>query len=229
MVRRAARDAKGLTTVRRPGPLRSQASTIDLILPGIEVAAGLRRTGGNRKRYETLLRKFAEQQAAQSRRYEARLSAGDAATAERAAHSLKGAAGHARRYFTFGGRRPRPRPRSRGGIALTRPVRLPFAIPGCRAGQFRTALPEDRSDNGAAPRSAIPPGSRSPLIRLKQLLATDDGEAADFIIDAQPRSCWRANAHRDEDAQRSRRQFRFRRGPQMPFRHRLALVYRSGR
>ena len=41
-----------------------------------------------------LLRKFAEQQSEHGRRpYEAALSAGDAATAERAAHSLKGAAG----------------------------------------------------------------------------------------------------------------------------------------
>ena len=32
------------------------------MIPGIDVPAGLRRTGGNRKRYEALLRKFAEQQ-----------------------------------------------------------------------------------------------------------------------------------------------------------------------
>ena len=56
------------------------------------MAGGLRRTGGNRKRYETLLRKFAEQQASTVDAIEAALAAGDAATAERAAHSLKGAA-----------------------------------------------------------------------------------------------------------------------------------------
>jgi two-component system sensor histidine kinase/response regulator len=33
-----------------------------LAIPGIDVAAGLKRTGGNSKRYESLLRKFAEQQ-----------------------------------------------------------------------------------------------------------------------------------------------------------------------
>ena len=37
------------------------------------------------------------------------------------------------------------------------------------------------------PSPATPRASRSPLIRLKQLLETDDGEAADFIIDAKPR------------------------------------------
>ena len=61
--------------------------------PGIDVRAGLKRTGGNRQRYETLLRKFAEQQTETVEAMRAALSIGDAATAERAAHSLKGAAG----------------------------------------------------------------------------------------------------------------------------------------
>src|SRR4029077_5968730 len=50
---------------------------------------------------------------------------------------------------------------------------------------LRTALAEDRSDNCAALRSSNPARVKELLIRLKQLLATDDGEAADFIIDAQ--------------------------------------------
>ena len=38
---------------------------------------------------------------------------------------------------------------------------------------------------GAAPRSGDAARVKEVLIRLKQLLETDDGEAADFIIDAQ--------------------------------------------
>ena len=34
---------------------------------------------------------------------------------------------------------------------------------------------------------AIPLPSRRPLARLKRLLETDDGEAADFIVDLKPR------------------------------------------
>ena len=71
----------------------SQASGPELVIPGIDVRAGLKRTGGNRKRYEALLRKFAEQQAGTIDAMRAALAIGDAATAERAAHSLKGAAG----------------------------------------------------------------------------------------------------------------------------------------
>ncbi len=71
----------------------SHANERELAIPGIDVRAGLKRTGGNRQRYETLLRKFAEQQAETVEAMRAALSIGDAATAERAAHSLKGAAG----------------------------------------------------------------------------------------------------------------------------------------
>ena len=53
----------------------------------------LKRTGGNRQRYESLLRRFAAQQATTVEDIRKALSMGDAATAERAAHSLKGAAG----------------------------------------------------------------------------------------------------------------------------------------
>ena len=64
-----------------------------LDIDGIDVKSALKRTGGNRKRYETLLRRFAHQQAATVEDIRKALSMGDAATAERAAHSLKGAAG----------------------------------------------------------------------------------------------------------------------------------------
>src|SRR6202158_4744597 len=71
----------------------SRASDTALDIQGIEVRAGLERTGGTRQRYEALLRKFAEQQAGTVESMKAALSIGDTATAERAAHSLKGAAG----------------------------------------------------------------------------------------------------------------------------------------
>ena len=41
--------------------------------------------------------------------------------------------------------------------------------------------------NGARSGTGDPASVKDPLIRLKQLLETDDGEAADFIIDAKPR------------------------------------------
>ncbi len=52
---------------------------------------------------------------------------------------------------------------------------------------LRAALPADGSGNGVTPVTGDPASVKDPLIRLKQLLETDDGEAADFIIDAKPR------------------------------------------
>ena len=74
-------------------PMAAAAAEGPLGIDGIDVKSALKRTGGNRKRYEALLRQFAEQQAATVEDIRKALSMGDAATAERAAHSLKGAAG----------------------------------------------------------------------------------------------------------------------------------------
>jgi two-component system sensor histidine kinase/response regulator len=59
---------------------------------GIDTESGLRRISGKRERYESLLRKFAVRQAGTVVSIRAALSGGDIATAERDAHSLKGAA-----------------------------------------------------------------------------------------------------------------------------------------
>ena len=63
-----------------------------LNIAGIDTVLGLKSTGGKRERYESLLRKFAERQAGTAEAIRGALSVGDASTAEREAHSLKGAA-----------------------------------------------------------------------------------------------------------------------------------------
>jgi two-component system, sensor histidine kinase and response regulator len=64
-----------------------------LKIAGIDTSLGLKSIGGKRDRYESLLRKFASRQAGTAESIRAALATGDAATAEREAHSLKGAAG----------------------------------------------------------------------------------------------------------------------------------------
>jgi two-component system sensor histidine kinase/response regulator len=63
-----------------------------LKIAGIDTSLGLKSIGGKRERYVSLLRKFAERQAGTAEAIRAALSVGDASTAEREAHSLKGAA-----------------------------------------------------------------------------------------------------------------------------------------
>ena len=66
--------------------------TDTLKIAGIDTSLGLKQVGGKRERYESLLRKFASRQAGTVTAIRAALAAGDAATAERDAHSLKGVA-----------------------------------------------------------------------------------------------------------------------------------------
>jgi two-component system sensor histidine kinase/response regulator len=66
-----------------PDPLR---------IAGIDTDSGLKRLRGKRERYESLLWKFAARQAGTVEAIRAALAGGDVATAERDAHSLKGAA-----------------------------------------------------------------------------------------------------------------------------------------
>jgi two-component system sensor histidine kinase/response regulator len=153
-----------------------------LTIPGVDADAGLKRTGGNRKRYEALLRKFAEQQSGSVAAMRAALSLGDAATAERAAHSLKGsaatlganglseAAGKAETVIKSGQNADK-------AVEL-----LSLALDRVLAGVW-TGLPEDKGGNGRGA-SANPESVKEPLIRLKRLLEADDGEAAEFIVDA---------------------------------------------
>ncbi len=63
-----------------------------LKIAGIDTSLGLKQVGGKRERYESLLRKFAERQAGTAETIRGALSVGDASTAGREAHSLKGAA-----------------------------------------------------------------------------------------------------------------------------------------
>jgi two-component system sensor histidine kinase/response regulator len=59
---------------------------------GLDAAEGLLRVAGNKKLYLKLLRQFAVQQAESPAQIAAQLQAGDRATAERTAHTVKGVA-----------------------------------------------------------------------------------------------------------------------------------------
>ena len=186
-IRRPATDS---ATTRERAPARTsevRTTAADLLsseIDGIDVKSALKRTGGNRKRYETLLRRFAQQQAGTVDGIRKALAMGDAATAERAAHSLKGAAG------TLGaGALSEAAARTETAIKAGQGIdtalsSLSLVLAGAVAA-IQTALPEASPTNGDFA-TAHPATVAEPLAKLKQLLESDDGEAADFIIDARP-------------------------------------------
>jgi CheY-like chemotaxis protein len=178
-------DGKAAKAPAAAQPADGHAGEAELSIPGIDVRAGLKRTGSNRRRYEILLRKFAEQQADAVAAMKKALSAGDRATAERAAHSLKGAAG------TLGANAlseaaAKVETAIKSGHGVDDAIRFLSLSLDTVLAELRAALPTESSGNGAGAPSGDPISVKAPLIRLKQLLETDDGEAADFIVDAKP-------------------------------------------
>jgi two-component system, sensor histidine kinase and response regulator len=160
----------------------SPAATTPFAIAGVDTQTALRRTGGNPKRYEMLLRKFAETTAMQQIRDA--LAAGDAETAAREAHSLKGsaanlgatavanAAAELETAIKMGGNVPPLLEAT--GASLTTVVQA-----------IRAALPQEQVVDSVGSAAADPASVLAPLRRLKTLLANDDGDAADFIVDAQ--------------------------------------------
>ena len=154
-----------------------------LDIDGIDVKSALKRTGGNRKRYVALLRRFAQQQASTVDEIRKALSMGDAATAERAAHSLKGAAGTLG-ATTLSEAAAKAETAIKTGQGIDTALTSLFAGLGAAVRAIRAALPEEIPTSGVGGASRDPATVVKPLTQLKRLLETDDGEAADFMIDA---------------------------------------------
>ena len=184
------RNAESLSQKHAPPvpsqPAPSTASDSDpLEIPGIDTKSALRRTGGNRKRYESLLRRFAEPSAGAVDEIRAALAVGDTATAARAAHSLKGAAANL-------GAGALAEVAARAETAVTTGQGVDEALHALAvsfeavARAINSALPAEQFA-GVATAPADLATVVEPLTRLRVLLKNDDGDAADFILDALPR------------------------------------------
>jgi len=155
-------------------------------IPGIDTQTALRRTGGNLRRYLSLLRRFAESQVGATEQIRAALNARDSAAAQRIAHSLKGAAanlGANALAAAAGGAETAIKTESEVEPALTEMDGVLRAA----VAAIETALPSAEKV-GATPNGARDPSVvLQPLSRLKKLLEADDGEAAEVITEAEGR------------------------------------------
>jgi len=155
------------------------------VIPGIDTKAALRRAGGSLKRYESLLRKFAQLSAGGVEEIRKALAIGDAETAARAAHSIKGSAANlgATAVAEVAAKAESAILSGQGVEEALRPLETSFAT---TAAAIRAALPSEQVASGNGGGSAEPATVLEPLLRLKTLLKNDDGDAADFILDARP-------------------------------------------
>jgi signal transduction histidine kinase/DNA-binding response OmpR family regulator len=177
--------AEAVLTAQAPQTPATASETETLQIAGIDTKSALRRTGGNRRRYEFLLGKFAESQAGAVEDIRAALAAGDVPTAERAAHSLKGAAGNlgATALADVAAKAEAAIKAGEGFEAA-----LDSLTPALRTvvEAINLALPGGQLSEAAGERSSDPTIVAEPLARLKKLLKSDDGSAAEFILDARP-------------------------------------------
>jgi two-component system sensor histidine kinase/response regulator len=160
------------------------ADSAPLEIPGIDTQSALKRTGGNRQRYVSLLRRFADSQVGAVREIRGALKAQDSATAQRIAHSLKGAAANlgANALATAAGSAEVAiRTQSDVEPALCEMERTLFAAVAAIQKTLPSAEKVESTLSGVGDPSVV----LQPLSRLKKLLEADDSEAAEFIIEAQ--------------------------------------------
>ncbi len=147
-------------------------------IEGVDAVAGLRRVGGNRDLYLRLLRRFAEGQAGAARRVRQALLAGDRATAEREAHTVKGVAANlglaglsdlaAALEHAVRGAAGEERALAAFEPALGRAVTALAALPAADDGATSAAV-------------VVAPAAGSELAQLARLLEAGDGEAVDYL------------------------------------------------
>jgi polar amino acid transport system substrate-binding protein len=155
-----------------------------LEIPGIDTQTALKRTGGNRQRYESLLRRFSDSQMGAVGEIRVALGARDYATAQRIAHSLKGAAGNL-------GANALARAAGSAELAIKTQSDVEPALANMEqmllaaVATIQKALPSTEKAESTHGGNGDPSLVLKPLSRLKTLLEADDSEAAEFILEAQ--------------------------------------------
>ena len=182
--------SKVLSNITPPNPNHgSNQPPIAVDLPcvdGLDTKDGLTRVAGNRKLYLKLLRQFVEQQGPAVGQVSAALTDGDAALAERLAHTLKGVAGNigAKLVQTAAGAlekllRDRAEPAAIENSKQQVAAVLDPLVAQLRAA-FASTTPEAPSQS--TPSAKVDPAkSREAAAQLSKLLSEFDPGAADFI------------------------------------------------
>ena len=168
-----------------PAKHTAQASdSTSFQIPGIDTAAAMKRTGGNRQRYESLLRRFADSQASAAKEIRAALAANDTSTAERIAHSLKGAAANLGvNEVATSAANVETAIKTKGDVES--PLRELETSLATSIAAVKAALPYAKEERVSTGDDGSPAAVVEALSRLKQLLESDDSEAAEFIVEKQ--------------------------------------------
>jgi two-component system sensor histidine kinase/response regulator len=168
-------------------PVESHTPSGDNGLPnieGLDAKDGLGRVAGNQKLYLKILRQFAEQQGPAVWQITEALSKGDAALAERLAHTLKGVAGNIGAkpiQMASGDLEKLIRERANAEQIKASGEKV-SALLNPLVARLQTVLNAAPPQQVAQPAAAVDPGqTREAAAELKRLLTESDPGAADFI------------------------------------------------
>ncbi len=170
-------------------PARSASTSAPADLPpieGIDAADGLARVAGNARLFRSLLEQFAGKQAGAAGEISGALDRGDRKAAERVAHTIKGVAGNLgiRRIQASAEKLERA---LRDGDAASPAALSEFAVLlGSQIEAIRRAFRSSGSGAGPEKTAAKPydaAAGRAAIGRLRKLLASSDGGAADAFAE----------------------------------------------
>ena len=113
------------------------------------------------------------------------MAAGDVETAARGAHSVQGAAANLGAATAVANAAAELETAIKTGGNVPPALEATVASLTTVVQAIRAALPKEQAVESARGATADPSSVLAPLRRLKALLANDDGDAADFIVDAQ--------------------------------------------
>jgi HPt (histidine-containing phosphotransfer) domain-containing protein len=154
-------------------------------IAGVDAADGLRRVGGNERLYRVMLQQYAEAQADTPAALRTALAAGDAKTAERLAHTLKGvSATLGIKAASDAGATVVDRIRHGSLQGIEEDVAALQQVTDAVIASIRTVL-APAMPAAAAPESADLAAVRTLLGRLEGLLVNCDGAALDCVLDGQ--------------------------------------------
>ncbi len=157
---------------RAPAPRDDDGIPTDI--PGLDIAAGLKRVRGKRPLYLDMLRKFASGQKDAVTRIRAAQAAADTATAERLAHTLKGIAGNVGAVSLQQAAAEAEAVIKAGGDATAELIALEAPLVEMTAALHRRLPPSADAESGA--------GDAGPVIdRLRALLADNNPEAEELV------------------------------------------------
>jgi len=173
------------TTAAVPEPTKPNVSAdaASLEIPGIDTQTALKRTGGNRQRYESFLQRFAVSQADTVKEVRASLATNDLEKAQRTAHSLKGAAANlGANALAASAASVEMAIKTRGSVES--PLAELEKSLAATVAAIHEALPQQPSEPSVSGGNGDLTFATPALSRLKKLLEADDSEAAEFIVEA---------------------------------------------